>query len=185
MIWVVLGLALWTSAHWFKRLAPAVRAGMGDAGKGVVTLLLLVAVVAMVIGYRGAEFVPVYTPVPGMGHANNALMMLSLFLFGVGGTKGTLYPKMRHPMLWGTVVWSVAHLLVNGDQVSIVLFGGIGLWALISMALINRSALWVAPANGRGIKGDLMNIVGVLVLFGGIAMIHKWLGHPVFLGTYS
>lgn len=184
MIWVILGLMLWVGAHWFKRLAPGARAGLGDAGRGMVALVLLVAVVAMVIGYRAAEFVPVYTPYPGMGHANNTLMMLSLFLFGVGGTKGTLYPRMRHPMLWGTVVWAVAHLLVNGDQVSIVLFGGIGLWALISMALINRSAVWVAPVNGRGVKGDLMNLAGMLLLFGVIAMIHKMLGHPVFLGTY-
>jgi uncharacterized membrane protein len=175
---------LWIGAHWFKRLAPGARASMGGAGKGVVSVLSLAGIVAMVIGYRAAEFVPVYTPIPGMGHANNTLMLLSLFLFGVGGTKGSLYPRMRHPMLWGTVVWALAHLLVNGDQVSIVLFGGMGLWALISMLLINRSSNWIAPVNGRGVKGDLMNIAGALVLFGLIAMIHKMLGHPVFLGTY-
>jgi uncharacterized membrane protein len=28
------------------------------------------------------------------------------------------------------VIWAVAHLLVNGDTPSFVLFGGIGLWAL-------------------------------------------------------
>ena len=184
MIWVVLGLALWIGPHWFKRLAPGARAQMGDKAKGMVAMASLAGVVAMIIGYRMAEVVPVYTPLAGMGHANNTLMLLSLFLFGVGGTKGSLYPLMRHPMLWGTVVWAVAHLLVNGDQVSLVLFGGMGLWALISMALINRGSTWVAPTNGRGIKGDLMNLVGTLVLFGGIAMIHKWLGHPVFLGTY-
>ena len=30
-----------------------------------------------------------------------------------------------------------------------------------------------------------MNLVGTVVLLGVIAMIHAWLGHPVFLGTYS
>ena len=120
-----------------------------------------------------------------MGHLNNTLMLIALFLFGVGGTKGTLYPKMRHPMLWGAVTWAVAHLLVNGDAASIVLFGGMGLWALISMVLINRAGPWGAPTNGRGIKGDVMNLAGTLILFGVITMIHAWLGHPVFLGTYS
>ena len=57
------------------------------------TVLLLLAVVLMVVGYRAAEWVPVYTPLPGMGHLNNTLMLVSLFLFGVGGTKGTLYPQ--------------------------------------------------------------------------------------------
>lgn len=185
MILLYIGLLLWMAAHWFKRLAPAARAKMGDAGKGLVAVVSLAGIVAMVIGYRAAEYVPVYTPMPGMGHLNNTLMLISVFLFGVGGTKGTLYPMMRHPMLWGTVIWAVAHLLVNGDAASIVLFGGMGLWALISMVLINRAGPWVAPTNGRGIKGDVMNLGGTLILFGIIAMIHAWLGHPVFLGTYS
>lgn len=185
MIWLILGLALWIGAHCFKRVAPRARAGMGARGKRVVTLALVLAVVLMVIGYRAAEWVAVYTPLPGMGHLNNTLMLVSLFLFGIGGTKGVLYPKIRHPMLWGVVVWSGAHLLVNGDQASLVLFGGMGLWAVAEMVLINRAEVWVAPTNGRGIKGDAMNLVGTVLLLGVIAMIHAWLGHPVFLGTYS
>lgn len=184
MTLLILGLALWWAAHLFKRLAPGARESMGDKGRAVVALAVLAAVVLMVLGYRAADFVPVYTPLPGMGHANNTLMLVSLFLFGVGGTKGTLYPHMRHPMLWGTVVWAAAHLLVNGDMASLVLFGGIGLWALAQMVAINRSAPWVRPAGGRGIKGDAMNLVGTLVLLGVIALVHNWLGHPVFEGSY-
>ena len=184
MIWLILGLALWIGAHFFKRIAPGVRVGLGDKGKLLVTVLSLAGVVLMVVGYRAAEWVPLYTPLPGMGHANNTLMLVSLFLFGVGGTKGTLYPKMRHPMLWGVVIWSVAHLLVNGDQASLVLFGGMGVWAFAEMVLINRAEGWVPPTNGRGLKGDAMNLVGTIVLLGVIALIHGWLGHPVFMGTY-
>ncbi|MDP3341512.1 NnrU family protein [Frigidibacter sp.] len=184
MTLLILGLLLWWAAHLFKRAAPDVRANLGDRGKGYVALALGAALVLMVIGYRGAEFMPVYTPLPGMGHANNTLMLISVFLFGVGGTKGTLYPKMRHPMLWGTVIWSVAHLLVNGDVASLVLFGGIGLWALVEMTVINRTP-WQRPAPVRGIKGDAMNLVGTLVLFGLIAAIHIWLGYNPFLGNYG
>ena len=184
MTMLILGVALWWASHLFKRIAPGPRASMGNAGKGLVTVLSLIAIVLMVQGYRSADFIPLFTPLPGMGHANNTLMLISVFLFGVGGTKGTLYPRMRHPMLWGTVIWSVAHLLVNGDLASLILFGGIGLWALVSMGVINASGPWQRPAAGRGLKGDAMNLVGTLLLFGIIAMIHKWLGHPVFLGTY-
>jgi hypothetical protein len=120
-----------------------------------------------------------------MGHANNTLMLIAIFLYGVGGTKGSLYTRMRHPMLWGTVVWAVAHLLVNGDLASILLFGGIGLWALVEMAVINRAGPWARPVGGRGVKGDLMNLVGTLVLYGVIAGIHTWLGYNPFLGTYG
>jgi uncharacterized membrane protein len=185
MTLLILGIALWWAAHLFKRIAPVARQGLGDGGKAIVAVALVVSVVLMVVGYRGAEPVPVYTPLPGMGHANNTLMLIAIFLYGVGGTKGSLYTRMRHPMLWGTVVWAVAHLLVNGDLASILLFGGIGLWALVEMAVINRAGPWSRPVGGRGVKGDLMNLVGTLVLYGVIAGIHTWLGYNPFLGTYG
>ena len=184
MTLLIVGLLLWIAAHWFKRILPDLRAGMGDKGKGLVALALVASVVLMVIGYRAAEVIPVYSPMAGMGHANNALMLISIYLYAVGGTKGLLYPVMRHPMLWGTVIWAVAHLLVNGDQASVVLFGGIGLWALVSIVVINRAQGWTPPTNGRGIKGDAMALTGTLVLYGIAAGIHVWLGHPVFAGNY-
>lgn len=183
MTLLALGLILWICAHLFKRLAPDARAALGDRGKGLVALAIALGVVLMIFGYRGAEFVPVYTPLPGMGHLNNTLMLIAVFLTGVGGTKGLLYTRLRNPMLLGVVVWAVAHLLVNGDAASILLFGGLGLWAGAQIWLIDRSP-WDRPATGRGIKGDAMNLVGTLVLYGIIAMIHLWLGHPVFAGTY-
>ena len=185
MVLLILGLALWVGAHLFKRVAPERRAAMGDRGKGLVSLVLLLSLVLMVIGYRAAPYVPVYDPWPGMGHLNNGLMLVAVFLFGVGGTKGTLYPLVRHPMLWGTVIWAVAHLLVNGDLASVILFGGIGLWALGTMQVINRAQPWAPPTGGRGVRGDLMNIAGTAVLFGVISVIHIWLGHNPFMGAYG
>lgn len=184
MFLLVLGLLFWVMAHVFKRAMPGLRARMGDAGKGLVAGLIVVGVVLMVIGYRRAEFIAVYSPMPGAGHLNNTLMLISVFLFGVGGTKGTLYTRMRHPMLWGTVFWAAAHLLVNGDMASIVLFGCLGIWAFMQMSLINAAGPWQRPVAGRGPKGDAMNLAGTVVIIGIAAMIHQWLGHPVFLGNY-
>lgn len=187
MIPLILGVVLWWAAHLYKRLGPTrgLPSPHPARERGMVSLALVVAVGLMVWGFRSAEFVPVYDPLPGIGHLNNLLMLVSVFLFGVGGTKGTLYPKIRHPMLWGTVVWAVAHLLVNGDSASLVLFGGIGLWALVEMAVINRAQTWVPPAPVRGIKGDAMNLAGTLILYGIIAGVHIWTGHNPFLGTYG
>jgi uncharacterized membrane protein len=185
MVFLILGVLLWWGAHLFKRLAPGTRAGMGDKGKGLVVLVLLVSVVLMIVGYRSADLIPVYTPLPGMGHLNNLAMLIAIFLYGVGGTKGTLYPRMRHPMLWGTVIWAASHLLVNGDLASIILFGGIGAWALVAMAAINRAGPWLHPTEGRGLRGDAMNLVGTLVIYAVLAWVHTWLGHNPFLGTYG
>lgn len=184
MTLLILGVALWSFAHLAKRIVPGFHASLRGAEKPMVAGALVVAVILMVIGYRSAGFVPLYSPLPGMGHANNTLMLLSVFLFGVGGTKGTFYTKLRHPMLWGMVLWSVAHLLVNGDLASLILFGGLMIWALLEMVLINSAVPWKYPAPVRGLKGDAMNLVGTLLLFALIAAIHIWLGYNPFLGTY-
>jgi len=182
---LIFGLILWTVSHLFKRVAPGLRGSLGDTpGKMVVTILSLAAVVLMVVGYRRADFAPVYTPLPGMGHLNNLLMLIALFLFGVSHGKGRVKAMVRHPMLLSVVVWAIAHLLVNGDMASIVLFGWLGVWAIVSMLFINAQEAWVRPAPG-GLRSDVIAAVIALVLYGIIAGIHIWLGHNPFLGTYA
>jgi len=180
---LILGILLWVLPHMFKRLAPRRHLMMMPQVRSMVAGLVVVGVVLMVIGYRMAAVIPVYTPLPGMGHANNTLMLISVYLFGVGGARSILIDKIRHPMLTGMILWAVAHLLVNGDVASIVLFGSLGLWAVVEMVLINRSGAWKKPKPGS-IKGDIKNLIGTALVFGIIAWVHIRLGHDPFLGTY-
>ena len=76
-------------------------------------------------------------------------MFLAVALMGAGQSKGHARSWLRHPMLTGVLVWAFAHLLVNGDVASLILFGWMAAWALASMALINaREPAWVRPAPG-------------------------------------
>ena len=50
------------------------------------------------------------------------VMLVAVILLGMGSSKGKMRTWLRHPMLTGVLVWSVAHLLVNGDRPSLVLF---------------------------------------------------------------
>ncbi len=185
MTLLIIGLLLWVVSHTLKRVAPGLRAAMGDnAGKGVVALMALAGIVLMVIGYRGAAVVPVYAPMPGMGHLNNLLMLIALFFFAAGSVKGVVASKVRHNMLTGLLIWALSHLLVNGDLASIVLFGGLALYAVASMYLISRSVPWDRPAPGP-LKNDMKAVAAAVVLYAVIAAIHWWLGHNPFLGTYS
>ncbi len=184
MTWLIIGIALWYLAHLFKRLAPGLRANMGDKGKGLVALGLLAGIVLMVIGYRSAAVIPVYAPVPGMGHLNNLLMVVAVFFFFAGQAGGVVASKLRHSMLTGTLIWAVGHLLVNGDLASILLFGLLGLWAILAMLLINRGdGPWTPPTPGP-VSKDLRAGLIALIVFAGIAAIHWWLGYNPFLGTY-
>lgn len=182
---LIAGVILWVAAHFFKRITPGLRASMGDKGKGLVAVLTLASVVMMIFGYRMADSTAVYAPMAGMGHANNLLMLLSLFMLGAGSSRGWVASKVRHPMMWGLVIWAVAHLLVNGDSASIVLFGGLGAWALAQMVLASRGdGAWERPEVGPFSK-DAKNMLIALVLYALIAGVHIWLGYSPFRGTYG
>ena len=181
MILLTRGVILWAVAHYFKRLAPDARAAMGKRGKGLVAVALVISLLMMIFGYRGAEFIHVWSPPSWTVHLNNLMMLIAVLLYGMSATTGRLRGKMRHPQLTAVKVWAVAHLLVNGDLASIILFGGMLVWAVGSVILINRSEVWVRPAPGEA-KKDILLVVITLVTFGLMTAIHAWLGVWPFPG---
>lgn len=185
MTLLIMGVVLWIAPHFYGRLMPDSRNKLGEKGRGIISLLLLAALVLMVVGYRAADFNSIYTPLAGMGHLNNLLMLVAMFLLGAGKVNGRVASMIRHPMLWGAVVWAVAHLLVNGDSASIVLFGGMLFWALVQMMLINRAeGGWNRPKPGPWAK-DGKNLIIALVVYGIAVGIHIALGYNPFLGSYG
>lgn len=181
MILLTLGVILWAAAHFFKRVAPDARAQMGNTGKALIAVALVASLLMMIFGYRAAEFIPLWTPPSWTVHLNNVLMLIAVFVYGMSATTGRLRGKMRHPQLTAVKIWAVAHLLVNGDVASIILFGGMLAWAVGSVILINRAGPWVRPAPGAA-KKDILLVVITLVLFGVMTAIHAWLGVSPFPG---
>lgn len=181
MAYLILGLILWIGSHLFKRLMPEARARMGSAGKGLVTGLSFAALGLMIWGYRSAEFIDVWTPPSWTVHLNNLLMLVAVFFLALSHSKGRLRARFRHPMLAAVKIWAVAHLLVNGDLASILLFGGMLAWAVVSVILINRAEPWVPPQPGEP-KKDVVAVVITLVVYGVIVGIHMALGVSPFPG---
>ncbi len=186
MTLLVLGLLLWTAAHVFKRVAPDARAAMqdkmGDASKGVFAILLIGSVVLMVMGYKAADATFFWGRSPATTGINNLLMLGAVALFGLGNSKSRLRKHFRHPMLWGTVVWALSHLLVNGDSASLILFGWIAIWALAEMQLINRAEQDYTPYDGGSPAGDVRLAIITIVVYAVISGIHIWLGYNPFGG---
>lgn len=179
MALLILGLILWAAAHYFKRLMPAQRAAMGNAGKGVVALAIGASLVMMVLGYRWAEFIPVWSPPAFMVHINNTLMLLGLWVYGSSAAKGAkAWPasRIRHPQLTAVKIWAVAHLLVNGDLASLLLFGGLLAWAVGEVIMINRAEPGWAPPLHAGRATYIRLAVITLVMFALITAIHIWAG---------
>lgn len=182
MTLLILSVVAWSVFHWLKRLAPDLREKIG---RGFVNIGILASLIGMVIGYRQAPYIEVYTPLPKIGYLNNVLMVAAFYLMGVGGARAEMSRILRHPMLWGGAVWGAAHLLVNGDLASIILFGGILTWGLVSQPIINHAeGPWQRPET-RGWGLDASVFFTALVLIALIGMIHAWFGHNPFLGTYG
>ncbi len=179
MALLVLGLALWSGTHLFKRLAPGARARLGRAGAGLAALLLILSVVLMVLGYRSADGAVFWGRSPALVGINNLLMLAAFYIYAVGGPKGPrvwLGTKMRHPQLTGFSIWAVGHLAVNGDTPSFVLFGGLLIWAIVEIVLINaQDREWTPPPRARTSMEVVYVGAAVAVMLGAMA-VHNWLG---------
>lgn len=183
MLILILGVALWWAAHLYKRVAPASRAGMGEAGKGMVTGLLVLSIILMIIGYRGADGAFFWGPNPAFVGINNLLVLVSIYLFAASGMKTRVTAYTRHPMLWGFALWAGAHLLVNGDTPSFVLFGGLLAWSFVEMVVINRASPWVRRTGPFPARKEAMAAVGAVIVMIVIGLIHGWIGPWPFGGA--
>lgn len=179
MAWLCIGVLIWMVVHFVPSLAPDFRQSLHNKFgeklyKGLFALDILVAVVLMIYGWRTATPEIVYLP-PNWGHiAALPLMAVSVFLFGAAQRPSMVKQFIRHPQLTALAVWSVAHLLANGDQKSLVLFGGLGIWALLEMAFINRrDGAWVKPES-PGIGRDVRGVVIALIIFAVLAYLHPY-----------
>lgn len=187
MTLLILGLALWWATHLFPIVARPTRdglvAGIGEGPyKGVYSLVSLGAIVLMVIGYQNAAFTNLWFPPAWTTHLNNLLMLVSVALLGASHSKGNAKRFVRHPMLLSVAVWAVAHLLVNGDLASLILFGGVGAWAVVAIYATNaRDGAWVRP-EPKPVKKDLILVGITIVAFLVISAIHFWLGVSPFPG---
>ncbi|WP_116130787.1 NnrU family protein [Tropicimonas sp. IMCC34043] len=183
MYWIllVLGVALWWGLHLLKRLAPDLRAQLGDkAGPAAIAIGLFAAIVLMIVGFRGTPVVQVWTPPVFFTHINNLMMLIAIFMFSPAPKRGRLLSGMRHPMLWGFSLWAAAHLLVNGDLASILMFGGLLGWAQVARVLVNRAEpVWTPRTPGSWSKDGIFLLASAVLLVL-IGLIHSWLGYYPF-----
>jgi uncharacterized membrane protein len=181
MTLLIIGLLLWSGTHLFKRLFPTGRNALGKLGKPVVAVILIVSVSFMVIGYSEANSVELLTAPAWAWHLNNGLMFAALFLLAVSKIKGVVRSKIRHPMLTAVAVWAAAHLLINSNPVAFILFGGLGLWSIAEIIVINRAdGPWARPEIGLARRDLFMGFVASIV-YVMILEVHEFFGRSATL----
>lgn len=189
MAMLITGVLLWSLIHLMKSVAPDLRGKIKSAigegpHKGLVALILLVSLALMIFGWRSTTAEFVYDPPAWGRHANLTLMFIAILLIGVAQGASRIRQWIRHPMLTGVLIWAVGHLLANGDNKSLVLFGGLGLWALISIITVSRNeGAWVKPTRVASLGRELLSVVIVAILYAILLFAHPWIaGVPVIAG---
>jgi uncharacterized membrane protein len=182
---MILGLALFLSVHLFTTLRT-VRAGviarLGEGPyKGLYSLAAAIGLVLIIWGfghYRASGYIPVWDPPAILQPVALLLMWFSFVALAATYVPlGKIKSTLKHPMLTAVKAWALAHLLVNGDLGSIVLFGAFLVWAVCDRIAVKQRGDAGAPKATFG-RGDLIALAIGTAAY--IAMI--WL-HPIAIGV--
>jgi uncharacterized membrane protein len=156
---LALGVLIWSVVHFIPALATDLRKNMVNRFgeypyKGVFALLMAVSMYLIITGWKSMTpeapdvLELVFTPPDWGGFAAAIMVLISFILFLAPYPPNNIKRMMRHPQLTGVVFWCAGHLLAVGTARSVVLFGGLAIWAVLEMFLINRrDGDWVKPGK--------------------------------------
>ncbi len=184
---LILGLVLFLGIHSIRIVAEPARNGLVSSMglwpyKGVYSLIALLGLVLIVIGYGQARLDPVllYQPPAFLRHVNMLLMLIVFPALLAAYFPGRIQSALKHPMLIAVKAWALGHLLVNGMAHDVLLFGGFLVWAVADrISIKRRTAPGSAPQLPATALNDLIVVVGGLGLYLAFAF---WL-HPILFGV--
>mgnify|MGYP001827462999 CR=1 FL=1 len=188
MTLLVVGLLLFTGSHLFMSVGAGAREtlrqrlGAGPV-KGLLAVLIGGGLALLVVGWRASEVLWLYALPPFVRAPAFALIACGIYLMVVSGRASRVKRVLRHPQLTGVLLWAIAHLLLNGDLRSAVLFGGLALWCVLEILLINRrDGQWIRP-EAPSLATDAVTVVVAVLILAALVWAHPWLaGVPVHVG---
>jgi uncharacterized membrane protein len=180
MTLLIAGVVIWSLIHFIPATAISFRKGLiGKMGmvpyKGMFALVAIAALVFMVSGWQAAAPEPLFMPPSWGAYVTILMMFLAFILFFAPYIQNSFSQFLRHPQLAGVLVFGAGHLFSNGEARSLILFGGLAVWAFIQMILLNRrDGAWTKPGSASVLQNFRLLLAG----FGFFALfmyIHGWL----------
>jgi uncharacterized membrane protein len=129
------------------------RIGIGPF-RGLYSLLAIATFIWMIVAYRAAEATPLWPHAAWSRWLAVIVMLFASILLvcgylspnptAVGGervlAKGAgaygIFKVTRHPILWSFALWAAVHLIANGTDAALILFGGLLVLSLGGIAHI-------------------------------------------------
>lgn len=183
MLVLVIGLIVFLGIHSILIFKPGLNQRMiaqysENAWKGSYSVISIVGFVLIVYGYGLARQAPsmAYIPPSGLRHLTHLLMLPVFILLFATYFPGRIKSAIKHPMLWATILWAVAHLLSNGTWADVLLFGGFLVWAVADLVSMSKRPPKAIPTLPPKRFNDLICIVGGLVVYAlFFGVLHRWL----------
>src|SRR5262249_18089215 len=129
----------------------------------------LIGFVLIVVGYHKLQLMPgknpqLWNPPHFMRHIAFLLMLPVFPLLVAAYVPSRIRDVVRHPMLTAIKFWALAHLLVNGDLASLLLFGGFLAFAVYDRISVKKRGGARGPlgeAHGGALNDVLVIAVGL------------------------
>ncbi len=172
---LLLGLAVtFFAAVHLVPAVPAFKVGLaaraGRAWGPLYGIAATLGLVAIIFAFRAAPVVPVYAP-PDWGRwVTIPVMALAFQFLGVFLFRGRLRLIVRFPLALAVFVWGVAHLFANGDERTLILFGGLAAYGIAHFALGWASG--IRPEGPARPGHDFMAAMAGLALYGMMVQLH-------------
>jgi uncharacterized membrane protein len=202
-----LAFVVFLASHGLPTRPPVRRRLVGALGERTFQLVYSAASLALlawlISAAQRAPHVALWPPALWQWHATLAVMPVAFVLIAVGvavpnplsvsvrrapadWAPGGLLRLVRHPLLWGLALWGAAHALPNGDLALVILFGGLAVFALAGIPLVERrrrrelgaaryAELVAAGPGGRDLGVQALAAVAGLGLFALLLALHPWL----------
>lgn len=182
---LVLGLLLFLGMHsirmvadgWRARLVERIGEPRWQAVYGAVSGLGFVLLI-WGFGLARAETVEIWSPPLWSRHLTAIFTLPAMILIAAAYVpKSRIKARIGHPMVVGTALWALAHLIANGRIEGMLLFGGILIWAMFDFRSLRRRDRIAGISHGQGTAaGDGIaigaGIVGWLLF---VAFLHAYL----------
>lgn len=187
---LIVGMLLWSLTHLFpsamyENRSKIVASIGNNAYRRLFSLLIAASLLMIIFGWKAAIPSGLYVPPLFGSTLPSILLLISFILFVAARARTNIKRFVRHPQMTSVAVWGIAHLLTNGDSRSVALFGGMTLWALVSMVLCGRrDGPWQKPAP-VALSGDIGTVVVGAIAFAVLLYAHQFLFGVAPIASYS
>ncbi len=179
MIFLAIAVLLFALVHLIPAL-PGLKSRLKDrfgAAYGpLFGLAATITLVAIITAWSFTAFEPIFEPVQYARFLNMAFSFIAFLFLGIFFFRGKLRQKIRFPFAIAVIFWAVGHLIANGDLSSLILFGGLLIFAVvfIILGLTNQVFPTLIVREGH----DTLSL-----LAGGSAYIGMVQIHEIFIGV--